>query len=137
MRCDRTPRRGLTLIELMIVLAVGAILVAVAYPSYTAQLAKGRRADAKQGLVELAQVLERWYSERGTYAGATLGSGGIYPSSSRGGYYTLRIVSATADAYAITAAPTGVQASDGCGTFGYNQVGTASVSGTTPLAQCW
>ena len=131
--------RGFTLIELMVVLAVSAILAGVAYPAYQGQVAKGRRADAKQAMVELAQKLERFYTERGTYAGASLGAGGVYPAVSLGGYYTLAITSQTADGFVITAAPRGTQAGDACGTYGYNQLGDRTlVSGASlSVAECW
>ena len=43
-------RNGFTLIELMIVVAIVALLATVAYPSYMDQIRKGRRSDAIQGL---------------------------------------------------------------------------------------
>ena len=128
---------GFTLVEMLVVVAMVAILGAVAYPSYVSQVTKGRRADAKQALVELAQKLERFYTERGTYAGATLGSTGVYASTSPAGYYTLAITSQTADGFTITAAPQGSQASDSCGTLGYNQIGDRSVGTGATVAQCW
>jgi type IV pilus assembly protein PilE len=138
----RTDRRGhgFTLIELMIALAIAAILASVAYPSYLSQVAKGRRADGKQALVELAQKLERFYTERGTYAGATLGgAGGLYPAVSPGGFYALTVSSQTADGFVIAAAPRGNQLGDACSTLGYNQLGDRSVdSGATlTVDQCW
>lgn len=138
-RADSGLTGGFTLVELMVAMAVVAILAAVAYPSYSAQMAKGRRADAKQALLELAQKMERFYSERGTYAGATLGSSGIYPNSSRAGHYTLAIGTQTAEGFSISAQPTGVQAGDVCGTLLYDQLGTASLGtdATASLAQCW
>lgn len=131
--------RGFTLIELLIAVTVALVLAAVAYPSYSGHIAKSRRGDGKQALVELAQKLERFYTERGTYAGATLGSSGIYPSSSQGGYYTLSITSQTADGFVISAAPTGAQTGDACGTLKYNQLGSASLGSdaTATLAACW
>ena len=144
MRPGRTPcmthqRRGFTLIELMVVLAVAAILAAVAFPSYRGQVAKGRRADGKQALVELAQRLERFYTERGTFAGAALGSGGFYPAVSSGGYYSLAITSQSADGFTLSATPRGNQAGDACGTLGYNHLGDRSVASgaTLSLDQCW
>ena len=131
--------RGFTLIELMIVLAVAALLSTIAYPSYVAQVAKGRRSDGKQAVVELAQKLERFYSERGTYAGAALGSSGIYPAVSSGGYYALTITTQTVDGFAIAATPQGVQVGDVCAALGYSQLGeqTVSTSATLPAAKCW
>lgn len=130
--------RGLTMIEVMIALVIVGILAAIAYPSYSASIVKSRRADAKQALVELAQRLERFYSENSTYLGATLGGGGIYASTSAGGYYTLAIPTQTATAFTITATPTGNQSSDACGTFGYDQVGAKTVSGgSLSAAVCW
>ena len=135
----KRARRGFTLIELMVVLAVAAILSAVAFPSYQSQVAKGRRADAKQALVELAQKLERFYTERGSFAGASLGSGGLYPLVSSGGYYSLAITSQSADGFTVTATPRGNQAGDACGVLGYNHLGDRSVAAgaTLPLDQCW
>lgn len=130
--------RGLTLIEVMVTLVIVGILTAIAYPSYSAQVGKGRRADAKQALVELAQRLERFYSENSTYLGATLGAGGIYATASAGGYYTLAIATQTATAFTVTATPTGNQASDACGTFSFDQAGNRTVSGGSLSATvCW
>lgn len=136
----RTTRRGFTLVELAIAVAVVALLASVAYPSYNAYVARSRRADAKQAMLDLAQRLERYYTERGTYAGATLGgTDGIYPDVSAGGYYKLAIGTQTADAFTISATPQGAQTGDACAAFGYNQLGEQSVSSAATLsaAKCW
>ena len=136
----RRRAHGFTLIELMIALAVGAIVASVAYPSYFNQMAKGRRVDGKLALIDLAHKLERYYTERGTYAGATLGGvGGLYPTVSPGGFYALAIGSQTTDGFVILATPRGKQVGDACNTLGYNQWGDRSVgTGTTmTVDQCW
>lgn len=133
-------RRGFTLVELAITLAVVALLAAVAYPSYNSHMTRARRADAKQALLDVAQRLERYYTERGTYAGATLGgTTGIYPDTSPNGYYTLAIGTQTADGFTISATPQGVQTGDACAAFGYNQLGEQSVSAAATLSagKCW
>jgi type IV pilus assembly protein PilE len=131
-------RGGFTLVELMIALAVAAILASVAIPAYRQHVMKSRRADGRAALMALAQAMERFYTERGTFAGATLGSSGIYGSSSTEGYYTLSITAQTAAGYTITAAPAGAQTGDACATYTYDQAGTRGLSGSSKtVAECW
>ena len=136
---QRLTPRGFTLVELMIALAVVVLLSAVAYPSYQQQVAKGRRTDAKQSLLELSQRLERFYTERGTYVGAAVGSSGLYPNISSGGYYDLSITAQTLDGFTVKAAPRGSQAGDACASFLYNQLGEQMVSSDASLSavKCW
>jgi type IV pilus assembly protein PilE len=59
--------RGFTLVELMVALAVVAILAAIALPSYTAYVVRGKRAAAKVVLLQTAQAMERYYTANGSY----------------------------------------------------------------------
>lgn len=135
------PRsRGFTLMELMIAVVVFGILAAVAVPSYREHVAASRRTDAKAALLAVAQLMERTYTERGTYAGVTLGATGIYPSTSPQGYYTLSIASQDADGFSLLATRTGLQVGDKCGNYTYNQAGAkgvASASTGYTAAKCW
>ena len=63
--------RGFTLIELMIVVGVVAILAAIAYPSYTSSVLKGRRAQGRTALAELMQQQERFTTQRNCYMAFT------------------------------------------------------------------
>jgi type IV pilus assembly protein PilE len=122
----------------MIACAVVAILAAIAYPSYNSSVQKSRRAEAKAALLGVASQMERWSTEKGTYATATLGSGGVYASQSEHSYYNLSLANLTASTYTVRAAPTGAQTGDPCGTFIYNEQGIKSVTGGTwTTAQCW
>lgn len=68
--------RGFTLMELMIAVVVAGILAAVAYPSMTSFIARGRRADAMAALTSVVQAQERYRSNRTSYADS-LGSDGL------------------------------------------------------------
>jgi type IV pilus assembly protein PilE len=65
---------GFTLIELMITVAIVAILGAVAYPVYTSQIAKGKRAECRSGLMQSMQQQERYYTQYNVYAAFTQAS---------------------------------------------------------------
>ena len=59
---------GFTLIEVMIVVALIAIIAAIALPSFIDSVRKARRADAQQGLMEAAHALENYYARNAGYA---------------------------------------------------------------------
>lgn len=58
---------GFTLAELLVVLAIIAILTAIAYPSLTAHLIRARRTEAQVALLEAMQKQERYFSTHNTY----------------------------------------------------------------------
>lgn len=115
-------QRGFTLVELMIVVAVVAILAAFAYPLYTEQVAKSRRSEAIQNLTDFTLRQERWRANNATYAtcaqlyntaaGCTLAEG-------LSDHYTLDYDAAapTGTTYSATATPKGAQTGDRCGTY--------------------
>ena len=102
-----TPRlggavKGFTLIELMVVVAVVAILASIALPSYQEQMRKSRRAQAKADLVEYAQMAERHFTVNNTYVGFTLPSTQSPRESGATARYTLN-ANTSATAFTLTA----------------------------------
>ena len=77
----KTRNCGFTLIELMIVVAIVAILVSVALPSYNSAMLKGRRAEGRTALTDLMQQQERYMTQRNTYLAFTNANGVTSPSS--------------------------------------------------------
>ncbi len=138
-----STQRGFTLIEVMIVVAVIAILASIALPSYQESIRKSRRADAKSALLAASQAMEKYYTERQTYLSATLGANStdVYRTTSPDNFYTLSFTATpTASAYSIEAAPrTGTsQTADKCGTFTITQTGAKGVTGgSLTAAECW
>ena len=53
--------RGVSLLELMIVVVILGILTTVAYPSYRQYAARAKRTEAKAALLQIAIMQERFY----------------------------------------------------------------------------
>ena len=136
-------KRGFTLVELLIALAILGILVGVAVPSYNQYIMKSHRTDAINSLTDLSLRLEQRYTTLNSYAEATIAANNaqtdvLDSATSAEGRYTLSIDSATDAAFSITATPIGPQAKDYvCKKFTLSNLGIKSVSGTGDQSECW
>lgn len=141
-RCGRASR-GMTLLELMIVVVVIGLLGAIALPAYQSSVRKAHRAEARTALTTAAQRLERFYTENSRYDTATVGTAStdtISPKSENEHYLvSLDVAADVRNAYKLTATPQGAQASDGCGKFTLDQSGKRDVAIGAALsaAECW
>jgi type IV pilus assembly protein PilE len=107
---------GFTLIELMITVAVVAILAGIALPSYLEQLRKGRRSSAKVTMMDIANREQQYLLASRTYADtATLLATGYAVPSDVSAYYTWAVTvdSTTVPTFTITFTAVGSQAVDG------------------------
>lgn len=129
---------GFTLIELMVVVAVVAILASIAVPSYQEQVRKSRRGQAKADMVEYAQMAERYFTVNNTYVGFALPVAQSPRETGATARYTLALNPApTASTFTIAATAVGPQASDRCGDLGITNTGAKSRSGSVALSECW
>lgn len=139
MRTVPAFRKGFTLIEVMIVVAIVAIIVAIALPSYTNQVVKTNRAEAKTVLMQTAQALERCFTRYSAYDSAQCGV--TFPINSETDQYQLAEDDQTiaAASFTLVAAPLGAQGTrDGeCANFTLQHNGIRGVTGSGTVEDCW
>ena len=141
-------QQGFTLIELMIVVAVVALLAGIAFNAYTSQVRKSRRAEARQVLSDYATRQEKYRSNNATYGTLANINGVAAPA---GGFYTYAVTfpstgtcpsganRGNANSYILTADNTGAQANDSeCATIVLtNNCGTITKTSTGGGTACW
>ncbi|MGH9960787.1 MAG: type IV pilin protein [Pyrinomonadaceae bacterium] len=131
--------RGFTLIELMITVAVVAILASIALPSYLEQVRKSKRAEGKSALLRAAQNMERYYTNNNTYNAPSLAAAGIpaYSGDSAAeSSYTITLAG-TATGFTLTATPASGFADPKCNVLTITNTGQKTESGSGTLADCW
>jgi type IV pilus assembly protein PilE len=135
-----SAQRGVTLIELAIVITIVGILSAFAYPAYLDRTQRAKRVDAKAALLAVAAQQERFFLRNNQFA-ATLDDLGI--DGTENGYYDLSL-DATATTFTVTATPPDTGSGQGldetCRTFSIDQVGrkTATGAGGADASdKCW
>ena len=136
---SRRRARGFTLIELMMTVAIAAILAAVALPMYRTYVMRGRIIDGTSKLSEFRVRMEQYFMDNRTYANG--GNCGVpNPTDTGDAAFTIACSGATATAY--TAKATG-KSSKGMSGFEFQiiQSGAKATntvpSGWTTKADCW
>jgi type IV pilus assembly protein PilE len=132
-------QRGLTLIELMVVVAIIGVLSAIIVPTYMEQMRRGRVASAKAMLHEVLQHQERFFSENNTFTDdmADLGYGSGPYLSERGGHTIALAAGPSGDILtSVTISATPVATDTKCGVLSLSSDMAKAASGTSP-GNCW
>ena len=127
-------KSGFTLIELMITVAIIAILAAIVLPNYSKYVKRAHRTDAQAAMLNLAQYMESQYNASFSYPLSTNIPTSLTAPSNITNYYTIAAsIDATGQTYTITATPTSRQNDSQCGTLTLNEEGKK----TPTTAGCW
>ena len=132
--------RGITLIELMIVIVVLGIIIAVAYPNYREFAARAKRNEARAALLQIATNQERHYLNNNTYTNdlSLLGlsnTAGTTTIVTETGSYDVTVTTANATTYIARATyKLGGNEETKCRWFEINATGAKS---SDPNTDCW
>ena len=143
-----SPRQaGVTLMELLIVVAIISMIAAYAYPSYTQFVTRSKRAIGASALLQIADRQQQFFMDNKSYANDLTNLGfDANPyviaddgTSSGGGdsVYSISLSNVTATAYTLTAAPLHgqLERDTACGSLTLDQAGSRGNSGGGD--NCW
>ncbi|MEH6445665.1 MAG: type IV pilin protein [Oceanospirillaceae bacterium] len=134
-------QKGMTLIELMIVVAIIGIITAIAYPSYQSYVQQTKRTLAQGHLLELAQWMERRFTADGMYPNPPASVALPFTQTPKTGNaaYAFSLTIATSSTFTLQAAVdiAGPQVGDECGNLTMNQIGITGALANGAPADCW
>ena len=129
--------RGVTLMELMIVVVIVSILTAIAYPNYREFVARAKRNEAKSCLLQISTLQERFYLQNNVYTTdmTNLGFGAAANNLTDSGSYVCNVTAADANTFTAVATYQNADAEAGkCSTFNIDGRGQKT---SAPAPDCW
>ena len=135
---NRQSQVAFSLLELLVAMAIIAILIAVAYPNYIDYEAHAERNRAEAALLQLSSRMENYFSDNNKYEGADADALGI-ANLENDLSYQLSVVDASDMHFTIQAAPIDAQATrdSECGTLTLTDTNAREVSGEGNSDACW
>jgi type IV pilus assembly protein PilE len=138
MKNKRLREYGVTLVELLVVVAMVAILSMIAYPNYSDYLQRARRMDAKTALQHIATMQERSFVTNFSYT-SNLAQLGFISNETDDGFYVITVPTADIRGFQAIAvpAPGSPQAKDDdCQQFSIDHEQTRDAA-PDPDGKCW
>jgi len=132
----RRYMRGITLMELMVVVVIIGILAALSYPNYREFVARAKRTEARAALLKIATNQEKYYLQNNTFTLDLTDLGfNANPYTTDSGTYLVRITTADASNFEAEAdyIPTDSEAGK-CNFFGIDGRGQKT---SDPDTDCW
>jgi type IV pilus assembly protein PilE len=136
---EMKKQRGFTLVEIMIVVAIVAILSAVALPAYTSYMARGKLVDAQSALTSGRVSMEQYYQDHRAYNATGTPCAAGWPAATT--YFTYGCA-ATSTTFTITATSAANQGLGAAGSYVYtinesNTKATTAFPGGKTSATTW
>jgi len=132
---------GLTLIELMVVVAILGVLSAFALPAFQTYSDRTRRAEnCKSPLLEIAVEMETFRAANGRYPPAGIMSVAGIPYDDVRGEYTLEVFARTDSTYTLRCRLSSVDIDSDCGPLTYDNFGRKGAPSATngrTAETCW
>lgn len=133
LRCRRVSD-GFTLLELVVVMAIAAILAAIAIPNYSEYVMRSHRSEAQSFISDVASRQSQFFLDRRSYAGTVAGLNMIPPAEVAARYnVAIAVVAGPPAGFQVSATPIGAQATDRCGVLTIDQANNRTAVGP----RCW